>query len=284
MRDHNHTVKFALDVYISYHFCGEDRVLSLPWPFRSPRTTSKMAVKKSKTAAINKASKEYARKEVAKKFALTSVEDHTDHFPKFEKSELVMGKLLGKGGFGTVLEIRGFKVDGVSSNAVAGRKGSQDTDMEGMESKRFIAEHCLRDGGDARYAVKYLSPEVITDTALYIQGMQDMAIESRFLSDLEHPNIVKMRSLSHVDPYDPGFFIVMDRLYDTLEKRLEKWKSRNSRCTGLAGKLGDRKGTKAQSLMEDRLVAAFDLSSAYEYLHSRNIVYRDIKVRPLVDS
>jgi serine/threonine protein kinase len=236
-----------------------------------------MSVKKDKTAAIIKASQEFARKQVAKKFALTSgVENNTDNFPKFEKSELVMGKLLGKGGFGTVLEIRGFKVDGVSSKA-AGKKGMRDSEADGMESKRFIAEHCLRNGGDARYAVKFLSPEVMADTALYIQGMQDMAIESRFLSDLEHPNIVKMRSLSHVDPYDPGFFIVMDRLYDTLEKRLEKWKARNGRCTGLAGRLGDRKGTKALSLMEDRLVAAFDLSSAYEHLHSRNIIYRDIK-------
>lgn len=251
---------------------------------RASRATTNMSVKKDKTAAIIKASQEFARKQVAKKFALTSgVENNTDNFPKFEKSELVMGKLLGKGGFGTVVEIRGFKVDGVSSKA-AGKKGMRDSEADGMESKRFIAEHCLRNGGDARYAVKFLSPEVMADTALYIQGMQDMAIESRFLSDLEHPNIVKMRSLSHVDPYDPGFFIVMDRLYDTLEKKLEKWKARNGRCTGLAGKLGDRKGTKALSLMEDRLVAAFDLSSAYEHLHSRNIIYRDIKVHPLMVS
>lgn len=146
-----------------------------------------------------------------------------------------------------------------------------------MENKKFIAEHCLRNGGDARYAVKFLSPEVVSNTALYIQGMMDMAIEERFLSGIEHPNIVKMRAMSVVDPYDPGFFIIMDRLYDTLEKRLEKWKKQNGRSSGLAGKLGDRKGAKAQALMEERLVAAFDLSSAFEHLHGLNIVYRDIK-------
>lgn len=235
-----------------------------------------MSLKKN-TKAVNKAGQDYARKQVQKLFALSTVEDRTDQFPKFHKSELVMGKVLGKGGFGTVMEIRGFQVEGVSCKK-AGKKGLADDEAGGAENKKFIAEHCLRNGGDARYAVKYLSPEVVKDTALYIQGMQDMAIECHFLSELEHPNIVKMRSLSHVDPYDPGFFIVLDRLYDTLEKRLEKWKTRKSRSSGLAGKLGDRKGTKAQSLMEDRLVAAFDLSSAYEYLHSRNIVYRDIKV------
>lgn len=162
-------------------------------------------------------------------------------------------------------------------SAKKGKKNQEDAVMAGMENKKFIAEHCLRNGGDSRYAVKYLSSEVVSDTARFIQGMMDMAIEKRFLSAIEHPNIVKMRSMSTVDAYDSGFFIVMDRLYDTLEKRLEKWKKLKNRSSGLAGKFSDRKGTKAQSLMEDRLVAAFDLSSAFEYLHSRNIVYRDIK-------
>ena len=233
--------------------------------------------KESKQEAVRRASKDYARKQVKKVFFNSNVKDNTHQFPRFERSELVMGKLLGKGGFGTVMEIRGFNVAGVSAKK-AGKKGARDDEMPGgMENKKFIAEHCLRNGGDARYAVKYLTPEVVSDTARYIQGIMDMAIEMRFLSDLEHPNIVKMRAISTVGAFDENFFICMDRLYDTLEQRLVKWKSRKAHSSGLAGKLADRKGSKAQSLMEDRLVAAFDLSSAFEYLHSRNIVYRDIK-------
>jgi len=135
--------------------------------------------KQSKAAAVSKASKDYARKQVTKVFINSHVEDNTDHFPKFFKSELVMGKMLGKGGFGTVMEIRGFNVAGVA--AKKGKKGQDDDEMAhgGMENKKFIAEHCLRNGGDARYAVKYLSPEVVSDTARFIQGMMDMAIEQR---------------------------------------------------------------------------------------------------------
>ena len=139
---------------------------------------------------------------------------------------------------------------------------------DGFESRLFIAEHCIRTGGDARYAVKFLSPEVIANPAMYIQGITDMAVETRFLSSIEHPNIVKMRATSS-QPYNEKYFIVMDRLYDTLEKRIVAWSARHKRCTGMSGRLTDRDGSKAKALLEERLLAAYDLSDAIAYLHKR---------------
>jgi hypothetical protein len=117
-------------------------------------------------------------------FANSRVKDNTEELPKFTFEELQIGKLLGKGGFGTVKEIRGFKIGGNVKNV---RGVNADEDADGMESRVFIAEHCIRNGGDARYAVKYLSPEVVDDPAQFIQGIKDMAVETRFLSDIEHP-------------------------------------------------------------------------------------------------
>jgi hypothetical protein len=126
---------------------------------------------------------------------------------------------------------------------------------------------CIRKGGDSRYAVKILSPEVINDPARYLQGIIDMAIETRFLSDIEHPNIIKMRAVAKCDPFSEEYFIGMDRLYDTLGKRIKTWAGRMARTTGIAGRLNDRKGEKAAALYEERIVKAFDLAAAIDYLH-----------------
>ena len=47
------------------------------------------------------------------------------------------------------------------------------------QARLFIAQHCLRNNSDARYALKILSPEVVRDQGMFIQGMMDMALETR---------------------------------------------------------------------------------------------------------
>ena len=75
------------------------------------------------------------------------------------------------------------------------------------ESRQFISDHCIRKGGDARYALKILSKEVVEDQGNFIQGSIDMAVETRILSDIEHPNIIKMRACGEVSPFEVGYFI-----------------------------------------------------------------------------
>lgn len=205
-------------------------------------------------------------------FVDSNIADASDSYPRFKFEELKLGKVLGKGGFGTVWEIKAFIIDGIdTSKSLHSRDLDAEVAAGEKESRKFISEHCLRNGGDPRYAVKKLSGDKANDTAHSIQGMMDMAIETRFLSDINsHPNIVKLRALAKGNPYSNEYFIVLDRLYDTLEKRLEKWKRRSAATKGLFACFGG--DAKAHSLYEEKIIAAFDLASAIEFLHSRKIL------------
>lgn len=217
---------------------------------------------------------EYAEKKHTEYFIESSIADNASTFPKFDKQQLNLGKVLGKGGFSTVYEVREVQV--VDSSCET---------KTTTDECQFIADHCLREserthyknGGDARYAIKLLSPEVVADNGKFIQGIIDMATETRVLSDTEHPNIVKVRAFAHVSPFHDEYFIMMDRLYDTMESRITKWAKKVKQNSGLGGRMFDRKGLKKKKLWEDKIMAAFDLSSALGYLHGRKIVYRDLK-------
>ena len=77
----------------------------------------------SDTEKLKKAGAEFANKTVTKMFEKSKVADNSYMFPKFDMNEIKLGKVLGKGGFGTVSEIKGFLIDG-GDNAAGIKKGS----------------------------------------------------------------------------------------------------------------------------------------------------------------
>lgn len=140
-----------------------------------------------------------------------------------------------------------------------------DVDDDFVQGRRFMAKNFIRKGKNYhRYAIKRLKEGSKKDASTFIAGIQDLAIEAKFLSVIRHPNIIKMRAVGVGRPCDTRFFVVLDRLYDILTTRLSKWKSQQ--YNGVK-KLLDRDGKKNQESLAKRLTVAYDLASALAYMH-----------------
>eukprot|EP00568_Trieres_chinensis_P004789 CAMPEP_0183315620 /NCGR_PEP_ID=MMETSP0160_2-20130417/52375_1 /TAXON_ID=2839 ORGANISM="Odontella Sinensis, Strain Grunow 1884" /NCGR_SAMPLE_ID=MMETSP0160_2 /ASSEMBLY_ACC=CAM_ASM_000250 /LENGTH=293 /DNA_ID=CAMNT_0025481227 /DNA_START=191 /DNA_END=1068 /DNA_ORIENTATION=+ len=146
-------------------------------------------------------------------------------------------------------------------------------DMRPSETRVFMKDKCTRDG-DARYAIKRLKPNAHPGER--IAAMLDLARECKILATIHHSNIIKMRGMATGDPLRPNFFFILDRLYDTLEERIDVWKEEEKNFKSCLPCFGQDQ--HAMDLMRyDRIRAAYDIASAYRHLHSHKLIYRDIK-------
>jgi serine/threonine protein kinase len=193
-----------------------------------------------------------------------------EELPHFDLPEIEKGKRLGAGAFGIVWEIKNVAM----APAAAPKEslpGDDDDDDENdlaflsHEARRFISNTCLREDTKAsRYAVKILRPELTDDPALFEKGCIDLAMEANFLSNFVHPNIIKVRGAGEEKLIGTkDYFLVMDRLYGTLEGKLEEWKATQKKM----GMFGNK--AAKQDFLKDRLNVAFELSAALDYMHAR---------------
>jgi len=203
--------------------------------------------------------------------------------------ELQLGAVLGKGGYCTVSEVKKITLADNPTEAAPATKSSAPRDehdddlaydelasslgsMHISQDRKYMATRYLRHGKDARYAIKILSDDIKEDSQRFIAGVVDLAMEAKFLAVIRHPNIVKMRGMANLTPFEPGFFIVLDRLYDTMSERLKAWTKRASQLKGL-GRMMDRKGEKKKEFAFDRFLVALDLCSALGFLHTNKYVF-----------
>ena len=75
-----------------------------------------------------------------------------------------------------------------------------------------------------------------------------------------------MRGVAAVGPMDKSFFLVLDRLFGTLEERIEVWQQEKGEHTGLKSRFGSSKET-LKKLRIERLLVAYDIAAAVRYLH-----------------
>mmetsp|Transcript_20914 Transcript_20914/g.31569 ORF Transcript_20914/g.31569 Transcript_20914/m.31569 type:complete len:518 (+) Transcript_20914:240-1793(+) len=195
-----------------------------------------------------------------------------DCMAPFQTSEIVIGRKLGSGEFSHVFEIRCFEKDEALE---------ADLDDDQRETRNYMKNReKYRDTGKSCYAVKHLRQELITsyDKLEYAQAACDLAMEAEFLSSLQHPNIIKLRGISFAGPKGfqqgpKGFFLIIDRLDETLDKRLMKWERARK---GILSSI-KKKDSNRDDITEGQWDVCLRIAAALDYLHEKNIIFRDLK-------
>ncbi|CAJ1955539.1 unnamed protein product [Cylindrotheca closterium] len=120
---------------------------------------------------------------------------------------------------------------------------------------------------DYRYVLKTLKrgKEEIRDDNY--QRNAYLESETRILSNMSHPNIIRLEGTSH----EVESFIILERLCDTLAYRIQQWEVEDCKIGVMFRK------KKLDKLQEQKLHVAYDITTAIEHLHKHNIVHRDIK-------
>ena len=157
-----------------------------------------------------------------------------------------------------------------------------------------------------KYAVKFLSDDALYSNEDFCNGAADLYMESKYLRALSctvisqdkssaesrkqqeseqqrhyHPALIQLHAVSKAGPAGfaqperANFFIVIDRLYDTLDSRIEVWRELEFRNGNVSDATRQFKATVA--LFLQRLMVGQDIASALAYLHSRKMIFRDLK-------
>ncbi|KAL7578287.1 hypothetical protein ACA910_012700 [Epithemia clementina (nom. ined.)] len=205
--------------------------------------------------------------EMSKRSQLLVEEDPDEiNVALFERDEILpyLGEMLGKGGFNSVYELETIQLN------TSGRQPPG----QAMQRNRVV-------NGGHKLAVKFLSDDSMYNPEDFCNGAADLLMEAKYLTALAahpHPALITLHGVCSSGPSGfskperAGFFLVIDRLYDTLDGRIDVWRELQRR------KVAARAPAKViKALFLQRLMVAQNIASALRHLHKLEIIFRDLK-------
>ena len=180
--------------------------------------------------------------------------------------EMTLGNLVGQGGFSDVREIVSIEVNSVNDTS----------EEEAKLREKFTRK--ANDKSKRKYVLKMLRRDLHPDDME--KGVLDLAIEADMLGTLQHDNIITLRATANSNPKERRFFVVLDRLTVTLERKFSLWRKIADQSAGIYFPCFGYCSPNApvlHNLWKERLEVSIQIAQAIEYLHEMGIVYRDLK-------
>ena len=208
-------------------------------------------------------------------------------------SNIKIDTLLGTGSFSVVYKARVkalAKRQPASPVESSSRSASTGGGSGGSSSGRIgSGTSCKKE--EHMYALKSLSTETICCDESFVTGAIDLALEARILSKLYHENLIRLHGVKGGDIWESfshaqqatggGFFLVLDLLEETLDKKLQNWRTLESQASKISVyNLFNRKKRMQKRLqgVVDRLDSVvLGVVRGMEYVHSKSIILRDLK-------
>jgi serine/threonine protein kinase len=226
----------------------------------------------------------------------------------FDCSELVLGKVIGKGAFCVVHELQAVRLNNSKRRPNFSRHW-WDIKLHKEDHKREVIQQTCSFSGEecagrevavddqvysinncTRYVVKHLKPNLAIERGykIFVHATSDLRREYEILSRLSHPNIVQLRGRAFLEKGRDGgslsingaemddYFLLLERLQETLSQRILYWKRVGKSSLGNTMQ-DDQKCNALPPFYLEKLRFARDMASALSYVHDQRLVFRDLK-------